>query len=173
MKNDHNKHVSYRIGKLPYKLRSILNYYIRECLQVNPNKYIGAEQYLICFNVYCFIHQGSGKFNGATLLYSGKWIGVVFGNKPYLSPLLYEEIYRDIGEYRAAIMVGEKGVKNFLYGNDILPASIVREYDPINTIVAVIDEKDHSVIGVAKPIGAHKRIHRNIYDIGLFLRAWS
>ncbi len=169
---NHN-HLDYRIGKLPYKIRSILNYYIREILQVNPTKYIGHEQYLACFDKYCFIHQGSGKFDGATLLFSGKWIGIVIGNKPYLSPLIYEEIYNDLREFRAAIIVKEKGVKNFLYGNDILPASIIKEYEPTNTIVAVVDEKDYSVIGVAKPIGINKKVYKNIYDIGLFLRAWS
>lgn len=171
MSTKHKLRVSF--GKLDNRIRSILFFYVRDTLGVDPIKYLGTELYYVCLNSNCFISSGAGKYYSLTMLYKGTWLGVIIDNKPYLAPGVYEEIYRDIGSYRAAIIVGEQGVKNFLYGNDILEQSIIKEYPPTDQPVAVIDSYDGKVIGVAKRVMGRRRLYRNIYDLGIFLRIWG
>jgi 60S ribosome subunit biogenesis protein NIP7 len=165
-----NIKLKYSFGRLSGVSKSILFYYLGEVLGVEPRKYLCGDLYYICFNNNCFIMCGAGKYDSATLLYKGPWIGVLKGKRPYLSPQIYEKIYNDIGGFRAAIIVGDQGVKSFLYGNDILKESIIKEYPPLDQPVAVIDHSDYRVIGVAYKSG---NIYRNIYDLGFFLRVWG
>jgi len=143
--------------------------YIEKILGVDPSKYVNRELYYTCLDKYCIIHEGCGKVDKATLLYSGRWIGLLINSKPYLSTTLYEEIFRDKG-FRAAIVVSENGVKNFLYGRDILEISVLEKYPPLDNPIAVIDHSDKNVIGVVEPEGD---FYRNIYDLGLFLRIFG
>lgn len=160
-------------GKLSRKHKDSLFSYVRNILGVDPIKYLSNDLYYVCLNRNCFISNGAGKYYRLTMLYKGVWVGVIIDNKPYLSPEIYEKIYHDIGTYRAAIIVGEKGVKNFLYGNDVLEQSIIAEYPPLDQPVAVIDNLDGKVIGVAKRWDVRGKIYRNIYDLGIFLRIWG
>ncbi|ADI32123.1 hypothetical protein [Staphylothermus hellenicus] len=171
MSNKHKLRIS--LGKLSKKYKDSLFSYVKNVLEADPVKYLGHDLYYVCLNTNCFISNGAGKYHKLTMLYKGVWIGVIINNKPYLSPEIYEEIYRDIRTYRAAIIVGEKGVKNFLYGNDILEQSIIAEYQPLDQPVAVIDHLDGKVIGVAERVVGRGKIYQNIYDLGFFLRLWG
>lgn len=163
-----DKRVEFSFGRLSSRRYRFLAWYIEKILGADPSKYLPKQLYITCFSNYCIVHEEAGREDLVTLLYSGRWIGLIIRNKICLSTYMYEEIYRDLGEYRAAIIVGEKGVKNFMYGRDIFEESINEKYPPLNNQVAVLDEKDKHVIGVAEPL--KHGIYQNIYDIGIFLR---
>jgi len=162
-----SKRVKFSFDKLSSRRYRMLWEYLEKILGVDPSKYLPKQLYVTCFDEYCIIHEKAGREDKATLLYSGRWIGLIVHGKTCLSTYLYEEIYRERG-YQAAIIVGDTGVKNFLYGRDVLEESIVEKYPPLNSQVAVIDQSDYRVIGVAEPI--KEGVYRNIYDIGIFLR---
>lgn len=165
--------INLRTGLLGYKHTTRLFNYIEKILGYEPLKLIKPPLYYTCFNDKCIIHEGSGRYDGATLLYRGVWIGLLIDGKPYLAPRIYEEVYRRRG-YRAAIIVGDQGVKAFLYGNDVLRESVLREYPPLHDAVAVVDHSDNRVIGVARRVrGRGRTYYRNIYDLGMFLRVWG
>lgn len=101
------------------------------------------------------------------------------------SPWFFEELFRLSRASRCAVIVNEQGVKAFLYGNDILVASIVeiREPFPKGGIVAVVDAMDGTVVGVGKAvmdrIGVEKArregkmlsvVVKNVFDLGVLLR---
>ncbi|RLG81568.1 MAG: hypothetical protein DRO13_00780 [Thermoprotei archaeon] len=161
-----------RAGVLAKNYIALISSYLREKLCVNPSRYIKYPLHYTCFNDICIVHEETGKYYSVTLLYSGQWIGVMRGSGVYLSPLLYERVYSDNG-YRAAIVVAERGVKNFLYGKDILAESIVEKYPPLDNPVAVLDEYDYRVIGVAEPSRRMGNVFKNVYDLGIFLRELS
>lgn len=166
-----NRHVKFERGIVDRRIMGVLKRFIRRKLGYDPDRLFKGSLAYTCFNNKCFIYQNGPGFNGASLLYSGLWIGVLLDNKPYLSPVIYERIYSEKG-FRAAIVVGEKGVKAFLYGNDVLEQSIIRKYPPLDGPLAVIDASDHSVIGVVEP-AKQRGVYRNIYDLGMFLREWG
>jgi len=166
-KNTETPRLKYRSKPLPRKYLRKLELYIHGILRVDPRKYLLGEPRLTCIGETCIIHEGRNEYP-ATTIYSGRWIGLVINDKPYLSPVIYEEIYRDNG-FRAAVIAKEKGVKAFLYGNDLLPISVEKIYEPRREAVAVIDKTDYRVIGVAR-WDPRMRVFKNIYDLGLFLR---
>ncbi len=160
--------IIYESRRLPRRHLSILRNYIRKSLRTDPSNYIDNSLIVTCLGKTCIIHEGRNIYP-ATTLYSGRWIGLIIDDYPYLSPVLYEKIYMEHG-FRAAVIARDKGVKAFLYGNDLLPISIEKVYGPTKYPLAVIDSSDHRVIGVVR-WDPHDRIYRNIYDLGLFLRA--
>lgn len=118
-------------------------------------------------------------------VYMGKTVGIVIKGTPYPYPEFLQSIYRCTGDIRAAIEAYPQGVKAFLYGNDILVASVKRIYRDFGAgdIVGVIDSEDGSVIGIGrasmKPEDLERAIARgektrvavkNIFDLGWFLR---
>lgn len=122
---------------------------------------------------------------GIKPLFMGRIVGVAFDGKIYPSPWLLEDLYRCIGKIRSAIEAAQQGVKAFLYGNDLLVASVNKIYGPFKRgdIVAIIDPADGRVIGVARAAMAPREIERarsrgrltdvaakNILDLGWFLR---
>ncbi|MET1160307.1 MAG: hypothetical protein ABWW65_05045 [Thermoprotei archaeon] len=162
------KRIRFRFGKLGKNPSLNLLEYIEKVLGTNPTDYFKLPLYYICLNDLCIVHEKSGKIDGVSLIYTGNWIGVLVGDDVYLSPQLYEKIYSRTG-YRAAIVVSEKGIKNFLYGKDVLEESVLKKYPPLDNPVAVIDSYDNRVVGVAIPI-RERRIYKNVYDLGIFLR---
>jgi len=160
------RRVRLRFGKLDASYRSKLEKYLSNVLGVDPHGIIPEELYYTCFDEHCFIHEEAGRDEYVTLIYSGLWIGVIIDGDVYLSIPIYEKIYSTIG-FKAAIVVGELGVKNFLYGRDILEESIVSKYPPLNNPLAVIDHSDGRVIGVVKPV--ENRVYKHIYDLSMFL----
>ena len=153
---------------LPRRHLFILKNYIRKSLRADPSNYIGNSLVVTCLGKTCIIHEGRNTYP-ATTLYSGRWVGLIIDDYPYLSPVLYEEIYMEHG-FRAAVIARDKGVRAFLYGNDLLPISVKKVYGPTKYPLAVIDGSDHRVIGVVR-WDPRDRIYKNIYDLGLFLRA--
>jgi len=166
-KNTVTPRLKYRSKPLPRKYLRRLELYIHDILRADPRKYILGEPRLTYIGETCIIHEGLNEYP-ATTIYSGRWIGLLINDKPYLSPVIYEEIYRDNG-FRAAVIAKEKGVKAFLYGNDLLPISVEKIYGPRRGPVAVIDKTDYRVIGVVQ-WDPRMRVYKNIYDLGLFLR---
>lgn len=166
------KKINLKTGLLPQKLRMMLDEYLYEALDAEPREYLPGKLYYTCFDKLCIIHGGAGKYWSATRLYSGEWIGIIIHGKPYPSPIIYEKIYGSRG-VRAAIVVKDKGAKAFLYGNDVLYESISRIIPPIEYPVAVIDEADDKVIGVARRAAGAKPYFQNIYDLGIFLRMFG
>ena len=166
-KNSDTPRLKFRSRLLPQKHIRKLEIYIHDVLRADPEKYLPRKPRLTCLGEICIVHEGFKEYP-ATTIYSGRWIGIVINDEPYLSPIIYEEIYRDNG-FRAAVIAREKGVKAFLYGNDLLPISVEKLYGPRRGAVAVIDKTDYRVIGVAR-WDPKKRIYKNIYDLGVFLR---
>ncbi len=160
--------ITYESKRLARRHLFILENYVRKSLRADPSNYIGNSLIVTCLGKTCIIHEGRNTYP-ATTLYSGRWVGLIIDDYPYLSPVLYEEIYMEHG-FRAAVIARDKGVKAFLYGNDLLPVSVQKVYGPKKHPLAVIDSTDHRVIGVVR-WDPQKRIYRNIYDLGLFLRA--
>ncbi len=161
--------------------------YMEGVLGVDYRDYIHGRLYTTWIDDIGVIHcidKESVLDIKATIVYQGKWVGLIISGKPYLSPIVYQEVFRDKG-YRAAVIVSEKAVKNFLYGRDILASSILESYPPLYNPVAIIDPVDHRVIGVGEPVVDKelfkkyivekllKPIYRNVYDLGLFLRLFG
>lgn len=66
-------------------------------------------------------------------------------------------------------MVKEQGIKAFLYGNDILPESVIKVIPPLKGVYAVVDPLDEEVVGFVE-WSSIKNVYANIYDAGVFLR---
>ncbi len=122
---------------------------------------------------------------GLEHLYMGTPVGIVIKGKTYPYPDLLQRIYRCVGEIRSAVEAEPQGVKAFLYGNDLLVASVKKIYRPFKRrdIVGVIDTEDGRVIGIGRASLDHEEIFRaraagkdtkaaveNIFDLGWFLR---
>ncbi len=156
-------------------------------LGADYNVFIGCKPYIYWIGDLGIMScRGFGaRYERVSVVYSGECIGFIIDGKPYLSTQLYEEIYRYIGGYRAALIASEHGVKAFLYGNDLFASSIKEYYEPLDNPVAVIDPLDNRVVGVAEPIlhgenlfkalreSMEKPVYRNIYDLGLYIRLFE
>ncbi|MCI4457183.1 MAG: hypothetical protein JHC19_03800 [Desulfurococcaceae archaeon] len=117
----------------------------------------------------------------------GIFIGSIIKKRFVPSPHLLEIIYRSINKIRGAVSAEKDGVKNFLYGKDLLYRSLKDLYPPLEKgdIIAVLDKDDYSVIGVGElledleKIMILKRDKRyenmpivaNVMDLGIYLRA--
>jgi len=98
-----------------------------------------------------FVNEGISQLK-VEPLFMGKIVGVSLNNKVYPSPWLLEDLYECIGEIRSAVEAEQQGVKAFLYGNDLLVASVGKIYGRFRRgdIIAIIDPIDRKVIGVAR-----------------------
>ncbi|WP_440059374.1 hypothetical protein ACSU1N_06200 [Thermogladius sp. 4427co] len=144
-----------------------LAWYAWKALGVDLGEYVDLSRvYQTCFDDTCLIYALSSR--APNTIFDGAWIGVSLGGKAVLSTLLYTEVFNRVG-YRAAVIASEKGVRAFLYGNDLLYESIIEIYEPIDSFIAVVDSSDKTVIGVAE-LDRERRVFRNIYDLGIFLR---
>ncbi len=118
-------------------------------------------------------------------LYMGEIVGIEVEGSVYPSPWLFERLYTCTGRIRSAVEAEQQGVKAFLYGNDLLVASVRKIYGPFRKgqVVAVIDPLDSRVIGVARAAMDLREVERarshgrtldvvaeNIFDLGWFLR---
>lgn len=163
------RRVRFRKGLLSRNHYDQLVDYLTNVLNVDYRDYICIEPNFVCLNkvCLCFCNPGGVGFEDPkAIVYAGLWIGLLKGGRIYLSIDLYEDIYRDVG-FKAAIKVSEVGVKNFLYGRDVLEQSVIEKHPPLNNPLAVVDSTDDRVIGVVEP---RRGFYRNVYDIGLFLR---
>ncbi len=162
-----------------------LKNYLVNILSTDYREYLSGKLYTTWINNIGFIHRiiesPLKTIVKATIIYSGEWIGLIKDGRAYLSPFIYQEVYSKKG-FKAAIVVSDKALKNFLYGKDILASSIIEVYPPLYNPVAILDPIDKRVVGVAKPMVKYslfkkyiaskslKPIYENVYDLGLFLR---
>ncbi len=118
-------------------------------------------------------------------IYLGSPVGIVIEGKIYPHPDLLLEIYRCTGSIRSAVEAEPQGVRAFLYGNDLLVASVGKIYRPFRRgdIVGIIDPEDGRVVGIGRASLDHVDIYKarsmgrdtevaveNIFDLGWFLR---
>ncbi len=115
----------------------------------------------------------------------GLLIGLLDNNSFTPLPPLFELCIRNGYECGCCVLVSEQGVKAFLYGNDILIASVVGISKPVykNDFVAVVDSTDNSVIGIGRLVVDDSEIEDKklrgkmldvavewIYDLGIAIR---
>jgi len=167
------KRIKLRSRRTPLKLLKKLKTIIKRLYNVNPEEYIPAITRLTCIDEFCIIHSEISstqelRISGLRVIFEGSWLGVYTHRLITPSTLLARKIFRDQG-VRAAILVAEQGVKAFLYGNDILPESVIKIYPPSIGIYAVIDCVDNEVVGFTK-WSSEKGVYVNLYDLGIFLR---
>ncbi|MEM4718393.1 MAG: hypothetical protein QXE81_06550, partial [Desulfurococcaceae archaeon] len=134
-----------------------------------PGKYIpGILKYLCINKEICNIYGSNRYETDIKYIYENLWIAIYKEKNIAPSTILIDSIYRDHG-IKAALYVKEQGLKAFLYGNDILPESVVRIIPPHYGIYSVIDPEDDVIVGFVK-WNSKRRVYENIYDIGIFLR---
>jgi hypothetical protein len=165
--------VRLKTGKTPQRLMERLKRTVISLYGVNPEKYIPVDTRLTCINGLCIIHSEETytsklRVTGVRVLYEGSWLGVYTKKHVLPSTTLAARIIREYG-LSSAIIVNEKAVKAFLYGNDILPESVIEIYPSSTGVYAVLDQLDHEVIGFSR-WSSRRNIYVNLYDIGFFLR---
>lgn len=162
------KDITLRRGALRGRKRLAFYALIKRLFNVDPLDYLPDKLYYTCFNDICLIY---GKYLDTIkpiTLYEDSWVGLYIRDTLVPSIPLTTRIYERVG-FRSALVVGEQGVKAFLYGNDILRESVIEIIPPNTGLYAVIDSMDNSVIGFAR-WNKRKDVYENIYDLGLFLR---
>ncbi|MGC8982339.1 MAG: hypothetical protein ACP5KA_01065 [Desulfurococcaceae archaeon] len=168
------KAIRLRLGKAPRKLIEKLEELTRALYGVEFRDYVHASYFkYVCFDEICIISAYDPRYTldiaNVTILYSGMWVAIHVKNVLAPSIPLVKSIYDKTG-VKAAIIVAEKGVKAFLYGNDILAESVVKVIPPHVGLYAVVDSTDGEIVGFAKWNGT-KKVYENVYDLGVFLRA--
>ncbi|MEM2524133.1 MAG: hypothetical protein QXS34_05135 [Desulfurococcaceae archaeon] len=164
------KVAKFKVGVVPGRVVERLRNALRELYGVNPEEYITSGLRYTCLGRdLCIIYGTRYSPSKLFVLYEDSWIALYAKNTLTPSLCLIREIYEKHG-MKAAIVVAEKGVRAFLYGNDILPQSVVEIMPPELGLYAVIDSSDMEVIGFAKWDG-RRQVYENIYDAGIFLRA--
>ena len=139
------------------------------------------EAYLVSGDFLRIIEkiEASGRYPYS----AGIYVGRLRRRKPTLIPsadfLTY--LYSVLGRPLRALTVSESGLKPFLYGNDILKASIIRCHPPIDEgeVVGVLG-RDNVVYGVGlSKIASCREIQGlkptdpvalNVFDVGWYVR---
>jgi len=173
MPSEEKKRIKLRSRRTPLRLLEKLKTTIKELYSVNPEYYIPPSTRLTCIDEFCIIHSEVSstqelRTSGLRVIFEGTWLGVYTRGLILPSILIARRIFRDQG-VQAAILVAERGVKAFLYGNDILPESVIKIYPPSRGIYAVIDGVDNEIVGFTR-WSSEKRVYVNLYDLGIFLR---
>ncbi len=132
-----------------------------------------------------FKQIASAGVSSASLV-AGRIAGWLVGREFIPSPWLFEVVYEVSNSVACCVDVVEQGVKAFLYGNDVLVASVRRVYEPfcVGSYVAVRDASDLAIIGVGRVAMDSRGIERaksmgkllevavlNVFDLGLLLRS--
>lgn len=141
---------------------------------------IFSEAYLVSSELLGVVKE---LFRSGYVPYSvGLYLGRLRFSRPYFIPSvnLLEVIYRRFGP-RRALIVSESGIRPFLYGNDVLKASIISCYEPLSKgdVVGILGS-DGYVYGVGlcmisscSDVGRLKELEvvaKNIFDVGWYLR---
>lgn len=163
------KTIRFKTGILPSTIRMKLENVLRVIYQIDPSTYLPSTLKYLCIDrELCVIygsHQNRGRIR---YIYENSWTALYVKKTIAPSTTLVEDIYRKHG-VKAALYVREQGLKAFLYGNDILPESVVRIIPPYHGMYSVIDPEDNAIVGFAR-WNSGKKVYENIYDIGIFLR---
>ncbi len=162
-----------KTGKTPLKLLLKLKLAIRDLYGVDPDKYVPLNTRLTCIDNFCVIHSEIPdarelRLSNLRIIYEGFWLGVYVKKTVLPSTSLARRILREHG-LRSAILVSDQGIKAFLYGNNILPQSVIKIYPSTTGTYTVIDSSDQEVVGFSK-WNSRRNVYVNIYDLGIFLR---
>jgi len=116
---------------------------------------------------------------------AGILIGWLHGNSFIPSTQLFDLVHRMGFRIGCSIVAKEQGVKAFLYGNDLLLASVERVLEPAERgwYVAVLDSLDMAAIGIGKLLVSPHEISvliregrmltsivKNVFDLGTTIR---
>ncbi|MEM4541817.1 MAG: hypothetical protein QW159_01530 [Desulfurococcaceae archaeon] len=168
------KIIKLKLGRLPRKITYKIERLVYELYGVSTGDLIPEDLRYTCFEDLCIVYAHNPRVPSTlsvteiTEIFGGRWIALYVKGTLAPSIPLVKEIYKRTG-LRAAIVVSEEGVKAFLYGNDVLPESVIELVPPSKGLYAVIDYYDKDVVGFAK-WNPKKRVYENIYDIGVFIR---
>ena len=126
-------------------------------------------------------------FSSGYIPYSaGMYLGRLRKARPVFIPStqLLELLYSTHGLARA-FMIGESGVRPFLYGKDVLGVSLLKCFPPIEPgeVVGIVG-RDGSIYGLGLSTvgsceeayrlrGSRRVIARNIFDVGWYIRGIS
>ncbi len=140
-----------------------------------------AEAYLLRGEVVDLVKGllGSGRVPYAAGLYAGR----LRRSRPTFVPSVdfLSFLYSGLGSLRRALIVGERGLKPFLYGKDVLRASVLKCFEPLSKgeVVGVVGE-DGFVYGVGlsvidscrevEGLGSVDVVAENVFDVGWYLR---
>lgn len=162
--------VKFKIGNVPSRRVERFKNTLRKLYGIDPEEHVGDRLQYTCLNKDLCVVYGKQHLPDveSLVLYEDSWIALYI--KKILAPSLslIKKIYEKHG-VKAAIIVSEKGVRAFLYGNDVLPQSVAKTIPPKLGLYAVIDSSDMEVLGFVKWDGK-RQVYENIYDAGIFLR---
>ncbi len=113
---------------------------------------------------------------------AGLYVGRLRKSKPHIIPsvMLANAVFSKLETYKNSVAISEEGLKPFLYGKDVLKASVVRTYPKIvpNNYVFVLG-LDGQVYGLGiSRVGEEEMgklrddevVVRNVFDVGWYLR---
>ncbi len=114
---------------------------------------------------------------------AGMYVGRLRRREPYFIPStdFLQYVYSSLGRVFKALIVGREGLKPFLYGKDVLKASVRKCIPPIkkSDIVGIVGEDEYvyglglSTIENCNEISSLRRtdpVAINIFDVGWYLR---
>jgi len=174
----------------------LLKNFIKECFCEEAFSYIEKEFRILLHSsirgwtrvmlypnlVYEALLKNSKKMR---IVGGGILAGWLWGGKFIPSPYLYNFIYETFQKMGCAISAKPQGVKAFLYGNDLLLASLDKVLPPIKKgeCIAIVDSEDLKVIGIGillydEPEIAElikqgqmlTAIVKNVFDLGVHIR---
>lgn len=113
---------------------------------------------------------------------AGIYLGRLRRRKPYLIPstMLANTVFSRLGRYVNSVVVSDSGLKPFLYGKDVLKASVIKAYPKIlEGNPTFILGSDGYVYGVGIAVVSSEDLERldesevvvkNVFDVGWYLR---
>lgn len=121
---------------------------------------------------------------GGRVPYSaGLYAGRLRAEKPRFIPshILVEKVYRVLGTPVRAVVLAEEGLKTVLYGRDVLRASVLRCFEPVEPgeVLSVLGPDGYvyalalSRLGSCRSLEEMKPLDvvaKNVFDLGWYLR---
>lgn len=119
---------------------------------------------------------------GRNMYCAGIYLGRLRRFKPYLIPstMLANAVFSKLGSYVNSVVLSESGLKPFLYGRDVLKASVIKTYPKIRSgnYVFVLGSDGYAYgVGLAEVgdeefnrLGELDVVVRNVFDVGWYLR---
>ncbi len=153
---------------------------------------LSGFEFLVCEGVFSEAYMLWGSVaslvkrlmsSGRVPYMAGVYVGRVRGSRPRLLPSadFLSLLYSRLGRLVRAVVVGAEGLKPFLYGRDVLRASVKKCFDPLDRgeVVGVVGE-DGFIYGVGlsaldscrelQGLRAEDLVVENVFDVGWFIR---
>jgi len=140
-----------------------------------------AEAYLLRGEVTDLVKSllDSGRVPYAAGLYAGRLRKSCPTFVPSVDFLSF--LYSGLGGFRRALVVSERGLKPFLYGKDVLKASVLECFEPLSKgeVVGIVSEDGFvygvglSVIDSCREVKGLRNVDvvaENVFDVGWYLR---